>query len=97
VLRGTARADDIPFYYGGPGVSVPGTLFGSNNANGSWTITGIDATHKQIPVAGIVAPGLDPHFLYNNRFYDTALAPYAVDYLGIDFSVPGLGNVNLCG
>ena len=96
VLGGTAGADNIPFYYGGPGVSVSGTLFGSNNADGSWIITGIDATYNQIPVAGIVATGLDPHFLYNNLFYDTALAPYVVDYLGIVFSVPGLGDVNLC-
>jgi len=96
LLGGSASADDIPFYYGGPGVSVSGTLFGSSNADGSWTITGIDATYNQIPVAGIVATGKDPHFLYNNLYYDTAFAPYVVDCLGIVFSVPGVGDVNLC-
>ena len=79
-----------------PGVSVAGTFFGSNNHDGSWTITGIDATYNQLEVSGIVAPGLDPRFLYNNLYYDTGYAPYAVDYLGIVFNVPGLGDVNLC-
>lgn len=95
-LAGAARADLIPFAYSGPGVSVSGTLFGSDNANGSWTITGIDATYNQIQVAGIVANGLDPHFLYNNLYYDSGYAPFAVDYYGIVFAVPGLGDVNLC-
>jgi len=95
-LVGTAGADAIPFAYSGPGVSVSGTLFGSNNSDGSWTINGIDATYNQIQIAGIVAVGLDPHFLYNNLYYDPGLAPYAVDYLGIVFNVPGLGDVNLC-
>jgi hypothetical protein len=93
---GTAAADPIPFAYSGPGVSVAGTFFGSNNHDGSWTITGIDATYNQLEVSGIVAPGLDPRFLYNNLYYDTGYAPYAVDYLGIVFNVPGLGDVNLC-
>lgn len=96
VLCGTAGADAIPFAYSGPGLSVSGTLFGSNNANGSWTITGIDATYNQIQIAGIVPVGVDPYFLYNNLYYDSGYAPYAVDYLGIVFSVPGLGDVNLC-
>ena len=95
-LVGTAGADAIPFAYSGPGVSVSGTLFGSNNSDGSWTINGIDATYNQIQIAGIVAVGLDPHFLYNNLYYDPGYAPYAVDYLGIVFNVPGLGDVNLC-
>jgi len=95
-LCGTAGADAIPFAYSGPGLSVSGTLFGSNNANGSWTITGIDATYNQSQIAGIVPVGVDPYFLYNNLYYDTGYAPYAVDYLGIVFSVPGLGDVNLC-
>ncbi len=96
LLVGTAAADAIPFAYSGPGVSVAGTLFGSNNHDGSWTISGIDATYNQIGVSEIVAPGLDPRFLYTNLFYDTGYAPYAVDYLGIVFNVPGLGDVNLC-
>jgi len=95
-LVGTAGADAIPFAYSGPGVSVAGTFFGSNNGDGSWTITGIDANYNQIEVSGIVAIGLDPHFLYNNLYYDTGFAPYAFDYLGVVFAVPGLGDVNLC-
>jgi hypothetical protein len=93
---GTACADAIPFAYSGPGVSVAGTFFGSNNSDGSWTITGIDATYNQIEVSGIVATGLDPRFLYNNLYYDSGYADYAVDYLGIVFAVPGVGEVNLC-
>jgi hypothetical protein len=96
VLVGTAGADSIPFAYSGPGVSVAGTFFGSNNSDGSWTISGIDATYNQIQVSGIVATGLDPRFLYNNLYYETGFAPYAVDYLGVVFAVPGLGEVNLC-
>ena len=71
-------------------------LFAINNADGSWTIAGIDATYNQIRVAGIVAPGFDPHFRYNNLFCALAFAPYAVNYLGIVFWVPGLEDVNLC-
>src|SRR5215471_3004455 len=93
---GVARADSIPFAYSGPGVSVAGTFVGSNNANGSWTITGIDATYNNIQVSDIVAPGLDPRFLYNNLYYGAGYADFAVDYLGIVFNVPGLGDVNLC-
>ena len=96
LLAGAAQADAIPFAYSGPGVSVSGTLFGGNNADGSWTITGIDAAYNQIQVAGIVATGLDPHFLYNNLYYQSGFAPFAVDSLGIVFAVPGFGDVNLC-
>jgi hypothetical protein len=86
-LVGTAGADAIPFSYSGPGVAVSGNFFGTNNHDGSWTITGIDATYNQIEVSGIVAVGLDPHFLYNNLYYVSGYAPYAVDYYGIDFAV----------
>jgi len=96
LLAGTAGADSIPFSYSGPGVAVSGTLFGSNNHDGSWTITGINATYNQIEASGIVAVGLDPYFLYNNLYYDSSYAPYAVDYYGIVFAVPGVGQVNLC-
>jgi PEP-CTERM motif len=96
VFCATAGADAIPFAYAGPGLSVAGTLFGNNNHDGSWTITGIDATYNQLEVSEIVATGLDPHFLYNNLYYDTGYAAYAVDYLGVVFAVPGLGHVNLC-
>ncbi len=96
VLSGVACADAIPFSYSGPGVSVTGTLFGTDNADGSWSIFGIDATYNQIEVSGIVATGLDPHFAYNNLYYNSSHAPYAVDYYGIVFNVPGLGDVNLC-
>ncbi len=96
LLSGVACADAIPFSYSGPGVSVAGTLFGSSNADGSWSIFGITATYNQIEVSGIVATGLDPHFDYNNLYYQSSYAPYAVDYYGIVFNVPGLGDVNLC-
>jgi len=33
---------------------------------------------------------------YNNIYYDSGFAPYAVDYLGVVFNVPGMGDVNLC-
>jgi hypothetical protein len=95
-LAGAAWADAIPFAYSGPGVTFSGTLYGSSNGNGSWTVTGIDATYNQIEVSGIVATGLDPHFAYNNVFYGAGYAPFSVDYLGIVFAVPGLGDVNLC-
>ena len=84
------------FSYSGPGVAVSGNFFGTNNHDGSWTITGIDATYNQIEVSGIVAVGLDPHFLYNNLSYVTGYAPYAVDYYGIAFAVTGVVQVNLC-
>ena len=77
-LAGSAFADAILFAYIGPGVSVAGTFFGSNNGNGSWTVTGIDATYNSIQVSGIVATGLDPRFLYNNLYYQPS-APFAVD------------------
>jgi len=96
VLSGTARADAIPFSYSGPGVSMSGTLFGASNAGGSWTITGIAATYNQIAVTEMVPLNADPHFLYNNLYYDTNYAPYAVDYYGLLFNVPGFGDVNLC-
>ena len=96
VLSGTASADAIPFSYSGTGVSVAGTLFGSNNTDGSWTITGITATYNQIAVTQMVPPNSDPNFGYNNLYYDSGFAPYAVDYLGVVFNVPGLGDVNLC-
>jgi hypothetical protein len=96
VLSGAAYADAIPFSYSGPGVSVAGTLFSSDNADGSWSIFGINATYNQIEVSGIVATGLDPHFEYNNLYYQSSYAPFAVDYYGIVFNVPGLGDVNLC-
>ena len=96
VLCGTAGADAIPFSYSGPGVSVAGTFFGSNNADGSWTITGIAATYNQVAVTQIVPPNSDPYFLYNNLYFDNNNSAYAVDYYGIVFRVPGLGDVNLC-
>ena len=63
----------------GPGVAVSGTLFGSVNHDGSWTITGITATYHQVAASGIVAVGLDPYFVYNNLYYDSSHAPFAVD------------------
>jgi hypothetical protein len=97
IMVGSASADAIPFSYSGPGVSVTGTLFGSPNGDGSWSINDIAATYNQIEVSGIVAVGLDPHFAYNNIYYQSTFSPYAVDYYGIVFAVPGLGEVNLCG
>ena len=93
VLIGSACADAILFSYSGP---VTGTLFGSSNADGSWSIDGITATYNQIDVSGMVPVGVDPHFLSNNLYYDSNVSPYAVDFYGLVFNVPGLGDVNLC-
>jgi hypothetical protein len=46
--------------------------------------------------SGIVATGLDPRFAYNHLYYDPTQSPFTVDYLGIVFTLPGLGDVNLC-
>jgi hypothetical protein len=73
-----------------------GTFFGSDNHDGSGMNPGITATYNQIEASGIVAVGLDPYFVYNNLYYDSGYAPLAVDYYGIVFAVPGVGQVNLC-
>ena len=95
-LAGAAWADAIPFSYSGPGVSVAGTMFGTSNGDGSWSITGIDATYNQIEVTEIVPLGTDPYFLYNNLYYGAGYSPFAVDFYGIVFDVQGVGEVNLC-
>ena len=91
---GGAQADDIQFSYNGGGVTVNGTLFGTNNGNGTWTITDITGTYNGIGIAGLVPLGTDPNYIYNNLFYYPAGASY-VDDSGILFNVPGLGDVNL--
>jgi hypothetical protein len=96
MMVGSASADAIPFSYSGRGVAVTGSLFGVSNGDGSWVIDDIAATYNQIEVSGIVAAGLDPRFAYNNLYYQTKFSPYAVDYWGIVFAVPGVGEVNLC-
>ena len=96
ILVSIARADAMLFAYSGPGVSMSESFFGTDNGNGSWTITGVDASYNGIEVSAIVAPGADPFFAYNNLYYETIAVPFAVDYLGILFNVPGLGDVNLC-
>lgn len=96
VLTGTAGADAIPFTYRGPGVSVSGTLFGSSNADGSWTITDIQATYNRIPVAGILPLGTDPRLRFDNLYYEPGRDGLAVDLYGIAFRVPGFGDVKIC-
>ncbi len=93
---GVAWGDAIPFSYSGPGVAVTGTMYGSSNGDGSWNITGIDATYNQVKVAGIEPLSTSTYFLYNNLYYGVAHSAYAVDYYGIVFDVPGVGQVNLC-
>lgn len=73
---------------------VDGDGPGNRNSNGSWTITGIDATYSQVEVAGIIPLNTSPFFLYSNLYYRDS--PNAVDHLGIVFNVPGAGQVNLC-
>lgn len=96
LLAGTARADAIPFSYSGPGVRVSGTFLGSSNSDGSWTITGIEATYNRVPVSEIVPLGADPRFRYDNLYYPFGHGGYAVDSYGIAFRVPGYGDVKLC-
>jgi PEP-CTERM motif len=97
VLMGVAGADVIPYSYSGPGLVVSGTMFGSDNGDGSWTINDIWGYYNQSPVTGLVAVGADPHFFYNNLYYyDAKSSPEAVDYFGIVFTVKGVGDVNLC-
>ena len=95
-LGRTAFADAIPFSYNSAGVSFAGTFFGTSNGNGSWTVTGVAGTYNHVEVVEVLPPGDDPYFAYNNLYYDRAHSPYSVDYLGIVFQVPGLGDVNLC-
>jgi len=93
-LAGRSQADNIEFTYDGQGVAVSGTLFGTNNGNGTWTITDISGTYNGIGIAGLVPVGTDPNYIYNNLFYYPGNASY-VDDAGILFNVPGLGDVNL--
>jgi hypothetical protein len=89
-----SQADVISFNYSGDGIAVSGTLFGDNNGNGTWIITGITGTYNGIAIAGIVPLGADSSYLYNDLFYYPA-DPLFVDNDGILFSVPGVGDVNL--
>jgi hypothetical protein len=89
-----SQADAINFNYSGDGVAVSGTLFGDNNGNDTWTITGITGTYNGISIAGIVPLGVDPSYIYNNLLYYPA-DPLFVDNDGILFNVPGVGDVNL--
>jgi PEP-CTERM motif len=89
-----SQADAIPFNYSGSEVAVTGTLFGTSNGNGTWTITGISGTYNGIAIAGIVPLGADPSYIYNNLLYYPA-DPLFVDNAGILFNVPGVGDVNL--
>jgi len=91
---GRAQADNIQFAYEGDGVTVNGTLSGTNNGNGTWTITNITGTYNGIGITGLVPLGADPNYIYNNLYYYPANASY-VDDAGILFSVPGIGDVNL--
>jgi PEP-CTERM motif len=89
-----SQADAISFNYSGDGVTVSGTLFGTGNGNGTWTITGITGTYNGIGIAGIVPLGADPSYIYNNLLYYPS-DPLFVDNAGILFNVPGVGDVNL--
>ncbi len=89
-----SQADAINFDYSGAGVAASGTLFGTSNGNGTWTVSGIAGTYNGIAIAGIVPLGTDPSYIYNNLLYYPA-DPLFVDNGGILFSVPGVGDVNL--
>ncbi len=89
-----SQADAINFNYSGDGVVASGTLFGTSNGDGSWTVTGIAGTYNGIDIAGIVPLGTDPSYTYNNLLYYPA-DPLFVDNAGILFNVPGVGDVNL--
>ncbi len=89
-----SQADAINFNYAGDGVTASGTLFGTSNGNGTWTVTGITGTYNGTAIAGIVPLGADPSYIYNNLLYYPA-DPLFVDNGGILFNVPGVGDVNL--
>ena len=89
-----SQADAFSFNYSGDGVAVSGILFGTSNGNGTWTITSIAGTYDGIAIVGIVPPGADASYYYNNLLYYPE-DPLFVDNGGILFNVPGVGDVNL--
>ncbi len=90
-----ASADTIAIAFSGPGVAFSGTLYGTNNNNGTWTITGINGLYNAIPVTTVIPTGTDPHFIYDNLYFYPANPTYW-DNAGLLFDVPSVGEVNLC-
>jgi hypothetical protein len=90
-----ANAGTIAFSYSGSGVSVSGTFFATDNNNGSWSITGINALYNGITVTQIIPTGTDPNFIYDNLYFYPP-SPTYFDNAGVLFNVPTVGQVNLC-
>lgn len=95
LFAAAASADTIAFSYSGSGVSVSGTFYATDNHNGSWLITGIDALYNGITVTQIIPTGVSPYFIYDNLYFYPPNPTY-FDNAGVLFAVPGVGQVNLC-
>ncbi len=95
LMVAAASADTIAFSYSGTGVSVSGTFYATDNYNGSWSITGINALYNGITVTQIVPLGTDPNFIYDNLYFYPP-SPTYFDNAGVLFNVPTVGQVNLC-
>lgn len=90
-----ASADTIAFSYSGPGVAVSGTLYATDNNNGSWSVFGINALYNGIAVTQVIPNGTDPNFIYDNLYFYPP-SPTYFDNAGLLFNVPTVGQVNLC-
>ena len=94
-LVNVANADTISISFSGATDSFAGTLYGTDNHNGTWSITGINGLYDGIAVNTIIPNGIDPRFVYNNLYYYPPNPTY-FDNAGLLFSVPTVGEVNLC-
>jgi len=90
-----ASADTIAISFSGATDSLTGTLYATNNLDGTWTVTGINAIYDGITVTTIIPTGTDPHFVYDNLYYYPPNPTY-FDNAGLLFDVPTVGEVNLC-
>lgn len=90
-----AAADTIAISFSGATDSLTGTLYATNNHNGTWTVTGINALYDGITVNTVIPTGTDPHFIYDNLYFYPPNPTY-FDNAGLLFNVPTVGEVNLC-
>ena len=87
---------EIQFSYSAPGLTVGGLLQGTDNGNGSYTITSATGNYNGSPISLVPTSTPDPYFAWDNVVYLPA-NPYYVDYLGLVFDVAGYGATNFCG
>ena len=90
-----ANADTIAISVSAGSDTLTGTLYGTNNGNGTWTITGINALYDGILTTTVIPTGTDPNFIYDNLYYYPP-SPVYWDNAGLLFAVPTVGEVNLC-